>query len=1815
MPRRITLTILLVLIVVVSSAAETYATPEASNVALNGSSGLNLTTDDLICTYDLTDATAVAIAWYKNGSPQMALYLPFEGSSTSSQLDFSGNGHTVTSSGGPVWAPTGGPNGTGAYTFNVTTRFQTEAFPTSSSYTKAAWVYMTSAASSNNILSSQDITGGHVLYASQSQSNRLSAGQLGSYNLVQDPASLVVNQWYFVAVTFDYATGMMSLYKDDQLVDTATVPANLRDVTDTTVQIGSFANGSGWIGRIAEARVYNTALSSDQILALYHGSDTIKAAETTPGDTWQAEVTPFNSAEAGTSVQSNSLDIVAPPVVTDIPDQTISEGGTFATINLDDYVSDPDNTDAQLTWTYSGNTELTVDITSRVATISTPDQNWNGAETITFRATDPGGLFAEDAATFTVTAVNDPPVLAAIGPQSVDENVLLTIPVSATDVDGTTPTLTTSTPPTGAAFTDNGNGTGSFTWTPTFAQSGVYSVTFYASDGLATDSEVVSITVDDVNRPPVLAEIGSQSVNENTPLTIPVSAADPDGTFPALTTSTLPPGAVFSDNGDGTGFLNWTPSFDQSGAYPVTVYASDGIAIDSEIVTITVDDVNRPPVLADIGPQSVDENSLLTVPVSATDPDGIFPTLTTSTPPSGATFSDNGDGTGSLSWTPTFAQSGDYPVTFYASDGVAIDSEAVLITVNDVNQPPILTAIGHQSVDENTLLTVPVSATDPDGTFPTLTTSTPPTGASFIDNGDGTGSFSWTPTFAQSGDYPVTFYASDGIATDSEIVTITVDDVNRPPVLTAIGPQSVDENSLLTIPVSATDPDGTFPALTTSTPPSGASFIDNGDGAGSFSWTPTFAQSGVYPVTFYASDGTAIDSEAVLITVDDVNQPPVLSAIGPQSAVESMLLSFGVSASDPDGTTPALTTSTLPTGAGFLDNGDGTGSFNWIPTLSQSGVYPVTFYAADGEYVDSEVVSITVSDFNQAPVLASIGPQSTNEDELLSFSVSATDPDGTTPSLSTSTLPNGAIFTDNTDGTGTFNWTPSFTQAGSYELTFRASDGTTVDSEVVTITVIDVSGPPPSVQDVTLSTVSGHSTTDDDLFCTYTLGGEATTAAITWFKDGSPLLSLYLPFEGGSSNGLLDLSGHDHSVTAQGSAIAAWRGTMGHDGHGAFMFDPSFWLNAGEVFPVSSSYTKTAWVYMTGTGASNNILSSQDVTGGHVLYASQSQGNRLSAGQLGDWNLVQDPTPLVTDQWYFVGVSFDYVTGMMILYKDGVVVDTATVPPGERDITDQTLLVGTFSTGGGNGWLGLIDEARLYDYVLTPEQILALSHSADTITSTETEVDEVWQAEVTPFSASDLGPAVASNTLVIGQPTPWLSNVELHASSPDNTSADDLISEYSLGGTATTAAVAWYKDATPLATLYLPFEGSSASSQLDYSGHGQTVTAFGSPVWEPTGVPNGTGDYLFNGTNRLETEAFPTLSSYTKVAWVQMTDPISSNNILSSQELTGGHALWASQSQGNRLTAGQNGTWVIAQDPTPLVTDQWYFVGVTFDYATGMMVLYKDDQIVDTATVPIPLRDVTDATLQVGTLANGSGWKGRIAEARVYDFVLSPEQMLALYHGPDTVKSTETAIGEQWYAEITPFSSTDVGTTISTNTIQIFPESLLAPAAFNLEAPASNARLNINTRWTITFDWTDAVSLNPFDTTVYIYYLGTSESLTGSVIFTDSAVNISEVQVPVQGMPLAEPLYWRVYAINRYHLATWSDETWHILFFYRGDLDNNGSIDISDLVQLTEYMFAGSNPPLIIETVDIDCSGGLDISDVVRLVDYMFGSGPFPDCF
>jgi hypothetical protein len=112
----------------------------------------------------------------------------------------------------------------------------------------------------------------------------------------------------------------------------------------------------------------------------------------------------------GLSVSDDAMLTVTPvndpPVISDIPDQTMEEGGTFTSIPLDGYVSDPDNQDTEIAWTYSGNDQLTVSIgDDRVATVTVPDPEWSGTETISFTATDPDGLSASDSARFTVEAI------------------------------------------------------------------------------------------------------------------------------------------------------------------------------------------------------------------------------------------------------------------------------------------------------------------------------------------------------------------------------------------------------------------------------------------------------------------------------------------------------------------------------------------------------------------------------------------------------------------------------------------------------------------------------------------------------------------------------------------------------------------------------------------------------------------------------------------------------------------------------------------------------------------------------------------------------------------------------------------------------------------------------------------------------------------------------------------------------------------------------------------------------------------------------------------------------------------------------------------------------------------------------------------------------------------------------------------------------------------------------------------------------------------------------------------------------------------
>ncbi|MDO9187447.1 MAG: DUF4347 domain-containing protein [Bacteroidia bacterium] len=221
-------------------------------------------------------------------------------------------------------------------------------------------------------------------------------------------------------------------------------------------------------------------------------------------------------------------------------------------------------------------------------------------------ATDPyGGNSTAASTTITLTAVNDAPVLAAIGNQSVNELATLSFTASATDADLPADTLSFSLDAAsiilGMSIDAN---TGLFSWTPGEAQGGLTpSVTITVTDsgtGNLLDSETFTISVADLNAAPVLAAIGNRSVNELATLSFTASATDADLPADTLSFSLDAASVTLGMSIDAnTGAFSWTPGEAQGGLTPsVTITVTDsgtGNLLDSETFTISVADLNIPP--------------------------------------------------------------------------------------------------------------------------------------------------------------------------------------------------------------------------------------------------------------------------------------------------------------------------------------------------------------------------------------------------------------------------------------------------------------------------------------------------------------------------------------------------------------------------------------------------------------------------------------------------------------------------------------------------------------------------------------------------------------------------------------------------------------------------------------------------------------------------------------------------------------------------------------------------------------------------------------------------------------------------------------------------------------------------------------------------------------------------------------------------------------------------------------------------------------------------------------------------------------------
>ncbi len=237
-------------------------------------------------------------------------------------------------------------------------------------------------------------------------------------------------------------------------------------------------------------------------------------------------------------------------------------------------------------------------------------------------------------------------------------------------------------------------------------------------------------------------------------------------------------------------------------------------------------------------------------------------------------------GTAYFTWRPTFAQgrSEAYSIALvYASASLKVE-KPIRVKVQNVNRAPKLARLANVAKNENELLEVQVTASDPDGDSLTLSVDSLPTNAVFAK-----GLFSWKPGIADVGNHTLTFRASDGFASDSQTIILSIGAVNRPPEILGLSDTTVKEYDSLSMVITTKDPEGKPVVLKATGLPDSAKFTVTTSGNGRLTWKVKGNQSRTepYAISFSANDGELEAKATLHITVLDVPKKMTVAITAP----------------------------------------------------------------------------------------------------------------------------------------------------------------------------------------------------------------------------------------------------------------------------------------------------------------------------------------------------------------------------------------------------------------------------------------------------------------------------------------------------------------------------------------------------------------------------------------------------------------------------------------------------------------------------------------------------------------------------------------------------------------------------------------------------------------------------------------------------------------------------------------------------------------------------------------------------------------------
>ncbi|HAS6991098.1 TPA: tandem-95 repeat protein, partial [Vibrio parahaemolyticus] len=524
------------------------------------------------------------------------------------------------------------------------------------------------------------------------------------------------------------------------------------------------------------------------------------------------------------------------------------------------------------------------------------------------------------------------------------------------------------------------------TITPTADWNGSEALTFTATD---PSGESVSQTVNFTVAPVADIVADKATVVEDTPTIIKVLGNDTfedDGKVVSLDTNNGPANGTVSVNPDGS--VTYTPNDNYVGKDTFTYVVTSGGVSESTTVNVDVTPVNDAPVAKD-DIATTQEDTAVTIDAlpNDTDADGDKLSIESASVPKEQGTVEVVDG--KLVFTPAENFNGDAEITYTVTDGALTDQATVKVTVNAVNDTPVVESnVADQTLAEDfTPYTIDLNTvfSDVDNVDGELKFSV--SGNSNIQVAIVNGIATITPTADWNGSETLTFTATDP---SGESVSQTVDFTVTPVADIVADKATVVEDTPTIIKVLGND---TFEgkdkvvSLDAENGPKNGTVIVNNDGT--VTYTPDDNYVGKDTFTYVVTSGGVSESTTVEVNVTPVNDAPVakndISTTQEDTAVTIDVLSNDT---DVDGDKLSLQSATVPEAQGKVEIVDG--KLVFTPAENFNGDAEITYTVTDGQLTDEAKVTVTVNPVNDAPTIKVDAVESITEDAVSTDTVVAT---------------------------------------------------------------------------------------------------------------------------------------------------------------------------------------------------------------------------------------------------------------------------------------------------------------------------------------------------------------------------------------------------------------------------------------------------------------------------------------------------------------------------------------------------------------------------------------------------------------------------------------------------------------------------------------------------------------------------------------------------------------------------------------------------------------------------------------------------------